>query len=214
MHRRSFLAAGTLATLALGGCATAALYDEIEKKEYGDYKEIISEILISQDGKSIVILGDKYHYIFDANADLLKAISSDIHPRLKARFRRFEVNREGNIAGNLDLMLDGAATEDERKQAGELGFKAASRNENPSLSRAYRLAGKRYSAAKFAMPGQAKQLNQAYAIDVREEKPIGAKAALAVFTPVTVAADGVMYLLSIPLLPLAIGVVVASSARR
>ena len=54
--------------------------------------------------------------------------------------------------------------------------------------------------------GQVKQFNRPYNVSIREELPIGGKAALALLTPVTVAADGVVVLLGIALVPfLAIG---------
>ncbi|WP_156811389.1 hypothetical protein [Cupriavidus sp. USMAHM13] len=205
MDRRAFLVAGGLAPLVLGGCVTSSLYQEIERPEYESYRETISQILVSRDGKAIVILGDKYHYIFDADSDLLAAISSDLHPRLKARFGRFDVDTEGKIRGSLYLGLDDAVSDEARSQAAALGFKAGGQGDKPSLTRAYHLSGTRYSAAKFELPGEAKQLNQAYEVHVSAAKSIGAKKALVLLTPVTVAADGVLSLLSIPLIPVVIG---------
>ena len=97
MHRRTFLAGGVIAPFALGGCMTRALYKEITTTETETYTETVSQILISQDGKSIVILGATFHYVLDANPNLMQAISSSLHAKLVASFSEFRVDREGEV---------------------------------------------------------------------------------------------------------------------
>ncbi|GAB7542047.1 hypothetical protein [Cupriavidus sp. 8B] len=210
MHRRTFLAGGVIAPFALGGCMTRALYKEITTTETEAYTETVSQILISQDGKSIVILGATFHYVLDANPNLMQAISSSLHAKLVASFSEFRVDREGELKGRVTLSLDGAAAEDAQQQATALGFKRSGRGgSDDMLSRSYYMEGKRYRAGRFAMSDRAKQLNQTYTISVNVERAVGGKAALALLTPITVAADGAIFLLAIPLAPIAVGVMAA-----
>lgn len=64
------------------------------------------------------------------------------------------------------------------------------------------MQGARYSAANFSMPAGTKPLNKPYRVEVREALPNGAREALVGMTPLTVAADGALILLAIPLIPL------------
>ncbi len=205
MNRRRFLAAGAATIPALlTGCATPALYSQINEPEYRQYKETVNQVLISQDGKTIVILGAEHHYIMNAPENLVASIQSGFHAKLQASFRTFTVNLEGNIHGELTMQLDASATGHEREQAKAMKFDAYGvRDSSVALQRTFVLRGKRYAAGKFALPPQATPLNQSYTIAVDEQQPVGGKAALAVLTPITVAADGALVLLAIPLIPVA-----------
>lgn len=200
MNRRKFLAASALPLLGLSGCATEALYGKIAEKEYKNYKEPVSQILVSSDGKKIVVLGEAYHYIFDTPPKLIEILDSPLHPKLSAVMRQFNVTPDASIKGSFMLVMPKDASEQHQQLAQSYGFMAR-KGERASLS--FSLTGKRYSAKGFTAPtGQAKQFNQPYSVDVEEELPIGGKAALALLTPVTVAADGALVVLGIALLPL------------
>jgi hypothetical protein len=88
------------------------------------------------------------------------------------------------------------ATDEDEQLAQAYGFK---KSNGERTSQNFELNGKRYSARGFTIPatGQTKKFNQPYSVCVREELPIGGKVALAVLTPVTVAADGVLALLTV-----------------
>lgn len=205
MNRRLFLCASALPMLGLGGCATEALYSKISKTEYRNYEEPVSQILVSSDGKNIVVLGATYHYIFDTPPKLIEVLDSPLHPKLSAAMHQFDVKPNGDIKGSFYLLMPNDATDDDMHFAQSLGFESRKRE---AASLPFGLVGKRYSAKGFTMPaaGQVKQFNRPYNVSIREELPIGGKAALALLTPVTVAADGVVVLLGIALVPfLAIG---------
>lgn len=196
MNRRLFLCASALPLLGLGGCATKALYKKISEKEHKDYKEPVSQILVSSDGKKIVVLGETYHYIFDTPPKLIEVLDSPLHPKLSAVMRQFDVTPNGDINGSFFLLLPKDATDEDEQLAQSYGFK---KSNGERTSQNFELNGKRYSAKGFTMPatGQTKKFNQPYSVRVREELPTGGKAALALLTPVTVAADGALVLLGV-----------------
>lgn len=190
--------------ILLAGCATPALYEDINRPEYREYTETVSQILISQDNKNIVILGAEHHYIVDAPKDLVAAMHAGFQSGLRAKFTPFTVDREGDLDGELELRLAGTATPEERQDARRMGFYPYGGKDDAAVMRnRYTIHGKRYAAGKFALPPLARPLNQTYAITVREQKPVGGKAALALLTPVTLAADGVLVILAVPLIPVA-----------
>jgi hypothetical protein len=67
------------------------------------YSEIISSILISVDGKNIVVLGKDFHYIFDAPSDLVKILSSPLHKKVEGNLYGFSVNGDNIIKWQLAL---------------------------------------------------------------------------------------------------------------
>jgi hypothetical protein len=218
MKRRQFFTV-TAAVMAatsslLGGCATYGLSQAIKQKEYSYYKETLRQVLITQDDKSIVIIGARHHYIVDAPASLVQAIRSGLHAQMRASFGTFGVDRDANLSGVIVLTLGADATQEECEQAELLGFKVpATPGGDVQRVRKYYLQGKRYDAGDFQLPSQATLLNQSYEVSVRETMPIGGRAALALLTPVAVAADGTLILLAIPLLPVFLAYVYAAEPK-
>lgn len=215
MNRRLFLCASALPLLGLGGCATEALYKKISEKEYRDYKEPVSQILVSGDGKKIVVLGETYHYIFDTPPKLIEILDSPLHPKLSAVMHQFDAKPDGSIEGSFILWMPKDATDTDEQLAQSYGFR---KRKGEGASMTFALGGKRYSAKGFTVPatGQIKQFNMPYSVSIREELPTGGKAALTLLTPVTVAADGALVILgvagAIALIPFAAIAVVAIGA--
>ena len=66
MRRRDVLK-GTLSSLSLlsvTGCVTKKLYETLETHDT-QYDETALSFLVTEDGSKLVVLGEKYHYIFD-----------------------------------------------------------------------------------------------------------------------------------------------------
>ncbi|QBY51765.1 hypothetical protein [Cupriavidus oxalaticus] len=200
IHRRTLLTLAALTLLGTGGCATKALMDKATKTEYRRYEETVSQVLVTADGKRLAVLGPKYHYIFDVPEGLVQLLDSPLHRKMSARFDVFNVKANGDVEGPFALILEQASQED-RLAAKAFGFTDLS---TTRAVRWFALQGSRYSAAKFSMPAGTRPLNQPYRVEVREALPNGAREALVVMTPLTVAADGALILLAIPLIPLAL----------
>lgn len=215
MNRRLFLAASALPLLALGACGapvTQSLYSEASRSEYKDYSERVSQILITNDGKKIVVVGPTYHYIIDTPPRLVEVLNSPLHPDVVARMGQFNVTPDAKLSGSFTLNLSDKAGDQSQQLAQSFGFSKAS---GGRMTLSFNLSGTRYSAKEFTMPSAlAKQFNQSYSVDIREELPPGGKSALVLLTPLTVAADGVLNILAIPLVPLGVAGLVAASAMR
>lgn len=208
MNRRLFITALVLSISGLSGCiTTSALFSEVEKKEYKEYSESVSRILSTPDGKKIVVIGKDYHYIFDVSSKLIALMNSPLHPYLSAEMKGFDVSLDSKVRGTFILYLAEGASEDNKKLAESFGFTP----EKPSPYLQFWISGMRYSAGKINVPpAQAVELNREYQVDVTEERPIGGKAVLLLATPLTVAADGVLLLLAIPLVPVVLPFIAAA----
>ncbi|WP_296225550.1 hypothetical protein [Ralstonia sp. UBA689] len=214
MKRRVFLAATVLPLLALNACApvTKSLYSEISQKEYKSYTENVSQILVASNGSKIVVLGSEYHYIIDTPPRLVEVLDSPLHPKVQAKMGQFNVTPESDMTGNFTLLLPASANDEDQRLAQSFGF---AKESSGRMTQSFKLSGKRYSAKGFVMPSAlAKKFNQSYSVNIREELPTGGKAALVLLTPLTVAADGVLTLLAIPLVPLGIAGAATAAAIR
>ena len=214
MKGKLILAATVLPLLGLGACApvTKSLYSEISQKEYKNYTENVSQILVAANGSKIVVLGSQYHYILDTPPRLVEVMDSPLHPKVTARMEQFKVTPESDMTGGFTLSLPSDASSEDQRLAQSYGF---SKNASGPMTQSFLLSGKRYSAKGFTMPSAlAKKFNQTYSVQIREEVPTGGKAALVLLTPLTVAADGVLTLLSIPLVPLGIAGMAAATAMN
>jgi outer membrane lipoprotein-sorting protein len=201
MNRRKFVLAAVAAPLILSACATVtdSLNESIKENDYRTYKETVSSVLISADGKKLVFLGPEYHYIFDAPEHFAALMDSPLHAKMRAQFNQFDAGEDGSVTGNITIYLD-AVLADEMDAATQLGFSKT--YSGTQTSRRIELNGKRYSAKGFdASKVDQKLLRNSYEVSVREKNPFNAAKALYVLTPITVAADGVMTLLTVPLLP-------------
>ena len=59
---RVFLTWAALLSLGMTGCVTHELREKIRND--ASYTEEVSSVLMSEDGKKLVFIGDRYHYIF------------------------------------------------------------------------------------------------------------------------------------------------------
>lgn len=189
MIRRDFIfsvLATAVATTGLGGCVTFKLI-EPEK-----YDEQVSSLLISQDGKRIIIMTKQYHYIFDAPSTVVASVKSDYRAAITASFSDFDVNADREISGRVSLYI--AKPNQETLQA---AIKDGYTKTEYGLIFDSRLKGLRYPAGDV-FPAQSYQLNKSYVISVTAEKSKAQKARNLLISPVTIAVDGVILLFGIP----------------
>ncbi|NHV29692.1 hypothetical protein [Burkholderia sp. D-99] len=193
--RRRLLAAGVAASsLALSGCFTPKLYKD------NAYSEYVSGFMITQDGKKLVVLGTDYHYIFDLPAQLRPVLLSGYRKSLHTTFADFHA-RGGSITGHYRIVLPKDAPDDARQAASADGFIA----EPAGLVLEGDIDGKRYSTEGFAEKdkGTAQPFNQRYSVYIRESPSVVGMGLRILATPITVAADGVLVLGGIVLVPFA-----------
>ncbi|WP_423379153.1 hypothetical protein [Burkholderia sp. LMG 32019] len=195
MKRRTLLTAGAVIVAAgLTGC-TVMLFED------GKYEETVDRFLVSEDGKKFVVLGEKYHYIFDMPEHLGAVLASPCRKSINASLDGF-VAEGSKISGKFWLQLRRAdMTDDDWNRALEDGFTKRGSND---LEMKGALAGSRYRADGFAQGKTWASFAHSYKIDVTDRITTAGKAVRVLATPVTLAADGVMMVGAVVLTPIAV----------
>lgn len=182
-----------------GACFTPALYDK-PAEETKNYVEEVSSVLITQDGKNLIVAGKQHHYIFAANDTIKFILTWAEKKRVKAEFHDFSVRSDQSVSGGYSLTVDnGQGLTPEMKTL--LLSKGFTNNEiGKKFYHSSWLQGTRYSADKFAMP-KAMQLNQKYTINMTEYQPSASAAIKRILlTPLAVVGDGLLILGGVPIL--------------
>ncbi len=216
MHRTSSVICSLIfCVTALVGCATP------EPPRWARYEEAVSSILISQDEQTLVVVTPNYHYIFGAPPGIVKTIKSSFKKYVSAHFSDFKVGLSGSIEGKVHLYVDGLAIvvdegiDSEKKidEAKSIGYQEL-RSEpflvydndkplkwmpGPLLVYNIPLKGKRHKA-ELQLPQEMK-LNKTYRISITEERTQEAieEERKKLQSPIRVAEDGLVTILSIPL---------------
>ena len=212
--RRNFMMLGAAASL--GGLSACADPDKfITQNLFANqrYVERVSSLLISSDDKHIVVITEKYHYVFDAPPEMVAALKAPFHRSIEGSLGTLFIRGSGAASIRYELVLKDAATSQEREQALAAGFKARGKAAD-SLSIHGELHGTRYASGGIQPPAQSPlRLNRTYEISVDAELSSTEKHGRALLTPITVTADGAMVLgavaVGIVLLPVLIPVVIA-----
>lgn len=189
MRRRDVLQ-GTLASLSLlsvMGCVTKKLYETLETHDT-QYDETALSFLVTEDGSKLVVLGDRYHYIFDDIApSLTHVLGGPLRTVVGADLTKFRVRRDNAVTGDYTLRLFEQASDEQLRSAIEAGFVA------PGLTLSGHLKGVRYSAEGFALPPATQRFTRPYVVSIIEDAE-SKLAAKIVLTPLAVAADGLIVL--------------------
>ncbi|AYQ38359.1 hypothetical protein CVS37_09765 [Burkholderia lata] len=192
MKRRTLLTAGAIIVAAgLTGC-TAMLFED------GRYEETVDRFLVSEDGKKFVVLGKKYHYIFDMPEHLGAVLASPYRKSINAALYGF-VAQGSKISGKFSLQLSRTnMTDDDWNRALEDGF---TKRGSDGLEMGGALEGSRYLADGFAQGKTWSSFAHSYKIEVTDRITTAGKAVRLLATPVTLAADGVMMVGAVVLSP-------------
>lgn len=116
MNRREF-SKHIVALLTIAGISDC-VFSAIDTQTY---KEEVSSVLISADGKKLVVMTNAFHYVFNTPSTIVKALKGKFHEYLQASFSNFHVAASGKIAGNVMLQLL-AAPADASEDAINAGF--------------------------------------------------------------------------------------------
>ncbi|WP_321855888.1 hypothetical protein [Burkholderia cenocepacia] len=204
--RRRLLAAGVAASsLALSGCFTPKLYKN------DAYSEYVSAFMMTEDGKKLVVLGSRYHYIFDLPAQLRPVLLSGYRKSVRTTFEGFHA-RGGSVTGHYRIVLPKDASDDDRRAASADGFAS----EPAGLVLEGDIDGKRYSTDGFVEKDKAaaQPFNHPYSVYIVESPSVVGMGLRILATPITVAADGVLVLGGIVLVPFAAIAIEANGGIR
>lgn len=188
------LALSLIISLLFSSCAHKALWS---KKRYN---ESVKNFLISEDGKKLVVISQKYHYIFDIDKSLKQILLSKHKQNIIANFSTFELNKDRNINGSyyLKYELEKYFSEEEKitfdKNTNWLiknGFKKH-KDQFSTNKIIYtfqsQLTGKRYIANNITVPNNS--FNKQYTIIIEEYEYT--KDTREILSPVAYTVDGVL----------------------
>lgn len=168
------------------------------------YVERVASIMITNDYKKIVVISPLYHYIFDAPMPVVWTLGSTFIENVKAGFSDFEVDQSNQITGEVFLNvfiheIDAAQLQEARAA----GFKR--QGEYYKLSE--KLNGVRYVANESINKLYTHSFGTPYDINVFEPPSAISMPMKVLLTPITLAADGVLNLGRVALLPVALVVI-------
>lgn len=229
MNRRQFCL-GTAAIVVAGtsACATKSVWDDVAQTKYHTYYDQINAFYIGQDQGHFVILSDRFHYIFKTQA-VVPLLRSSLRSRYivdiqDMRMPEPQAANELPITGRLFFALPVSKLNgSELAQAQALGFVEASASQRQKAIEVAKvrdinvdeqsqflvcvvaIEGRRYSPKAGVSYGDSQHFYRQYNVAVVQERTsVNAAKALGatIITPITLAADGVMLLLGLPLLAL------------
>lgn len=161
------------------------------------YKESISSILITQDRKNLVVISEKYHYVFDMPYSLPEILNASFRTKITATFDAFRVDKNGKTSGRFYLRFK-SASDLEHKEAVQLGMHEFCCNSGDFFLRSS-IAGQRYDSGGLLPVTNEQKLNNTYQVYVYERQSNASVASKMLLTPVTLIADGVLAIAAIPL---------------
>jgi len=206
-NRRRIVAWSLLqATLAGTGCSSTP------KVIRQTYTEKVSTVMITQDKKQFVILGERYHYIFTAPEDLVALLGSPLKAKASARFQPFLVTVDGVTTGDFHLTLPAGLSEAEAEQAKAMDFQ---RQPDGSWWHDGTLEGKRYIQGHTLRTGRIHaNLSHTYEVSVEAEETAGEKAAQDLASPIASTADGMLMIYFAVLVPILIPLIFLTREKK
>jgi hypothetical protein len=208
--RRALILLGGAAAIPMSlGCVTAAVMSGGDRETYS---ETVDSVLVSADGKTLAVIGKDFHYLFEAPEAIKAILLSDLRDVVDVSFHTFVVDAEQRISGSYFLRIGKSATAEQKEKALAAGFRALPSGD---LNANGTLTGTRYAANGVQATSPTQKLRKPYTVNVSAEKSAGSKAASTagklLLTPITLAADGVLILVAVPLLLI---VAIGASASR
>lgn len=194
-----------LASTLTGACVTGALHD----KEFSNYKDTFSSVLISSDAKNLAVITAKYHYVFGAKPQIAGALQGAAHKYITAEIYDFTLGKANSLSGHIRLCIPTTAPSADIQAMLALGFSASA----PGKDYCYftQLTGTRYRAGNVAI-GQAYSLNKSYDVNIKVTNNAWEKGLKIAATPITATLDGALIIAGSPLLAIYLVILANSEA--
>ena len=195
MSSRHLILTGALAACILGGaCVTVSNEKRIER-EYRAARDYVSSFLISQDQKTLIVIGQEYHYFLNLTPQIKGILQHPARPQMDASFPELQLNPDHVVVGQYRLQIPTAKWDalpiDQQTSLRQLGFAPAGNLGYYLLTG--KLSGKRYGAQGFKLPTTMSTFNQPYYVQLRYTYvPLSKTADKILTTPLAVTADGLM----------------------
>ncbi len=203
IHRIFFII--ILVIFGATGCATSAVLDEMDSVVI--YTEDVSSILISEDEKQLVFIGNNYHYIFDVPEQLLLTLKSSFRKSISAHFGKFRIGKYNNIKGKVGIVLNEPLSGMQRYEAISNGYELKKDNGGGKVisimysdrnlynklkdhfANVFSLKGTR-SKSWGTKEGEHKyKLNRSYKVTVLDKPGMLKKTVLASYIPIAIGMD-------------------------
>lgn len=162
------------------------------------YIDKFKDVLNTKDGEKIVILGKKYHYIFNDDSLVLnKLLDWENNSKLEIEKYNIRITENNKIIGSIILKtkveknLNNALDEQDKSFLQTLGFQNSGSNE-AILKKKIIVSGARYAPKSDANYDTTSTSNKEFKIKVEVDDNFVDIAKKIAFTPITVLADGVM----------------------
>jgi len=96
-----------LLTLTLVGCATSKMWEN-QYYETSTYQETLHQFLITEDNKHLILIGEKFHYIFNEANTLNTLLLSENRHLLSADLdNRNFFSRDNKVRAFFNIKCDG-----------------------------------------------------------------------------------------------------------
>ena len=198
-----------LVIFAATGCATTgALRDEMDSVV--TYTEEVSSILISEDEKQLVFIGNNYHYIFDVPEQFLLTLKSSFRKSISVHFGKFRIGKNNNIKGKVGIVLNEPLSGMQRYEAISNGYELKKDNGGGKVNsiqysdrnlynrlgdhfaNVFSLKGTR-SKSRGITEGKYKyKLNRSYKVTVLDKRGMLEKTAIASIMPIAIMFDSLI----------------------
>ncbi|MDM5180116.1 hypothetical protein PO883_23305 [Massilia sp. DJPM01] len=127
------------------------------------YDEKIMNILLSPTTGKLIVLGERYHYLFDDKAGLEKIMGATFKKELAGSFGKFTVDPDDTMSGSYRIQTRNALSPEQGEEARRLGFSLLP---DGRFEIAATIGGTRFESAALAKDLDASALNQNYIVAV------------------------------------------------
>jgi hypothetical protein len=154
--------------LATSGCGSIS-------QTFGQYEEVISHLLITQDKKVIIAVGNRHHYIFEAPPVIIKILNTPDLKDIYSELVNFEVDADGHFTGTYKLFLNSRYNLNKPywdkavRKAKALGFTPTG---YMKLGFAGKISGVRYDAGDVKIPENVVKVKRFYTVLVRKKDSV------------------------------------------
>ena len=198
-----------ISILLLQGCTRTQTYTG-ELWNPPTYTETIDQFLINTKEKSLIIIGKKYHYIFDKGSAPLNLLTWSGRKNLYAYFYDFKVDVNNTVTGSYSIKNSNKKiSKDEVTWLKKNGFKI---DKNGFYCKVFNIKGTRYLKRDDKL-NNLSHLNRKYSIRIERPNSTSDIAYKIAMTPISVTEDTIYIgviaatIISVPVVVLGLGVV-------
>ena len=187
MKRSLHLLITVLLSIIASGCLTSELY-KIKKESFN---EKLSGFLITQDQKQVVLVGQRYHYIFPMDNTIKNTLQWSNRSKLRATNLHFVISKNNIINGTFLLKSENDAVLSDNDKAFLLANDFKIRSDGVYYFAGKLSQGTVYESGNFKLP-EAQAIKKPYYLNISYDyATTGQTLTKILVTPLAVAGDGI-----------------------